>query len=127
MDQPFTPHPNWDDRINDNITRSETEGGAWLKDLVVGKRLSVVTRDRVFVIERREDSLYISDQRDPVPVPVTIAGSTWGGSMLKMKFIGIGMFMEYRPATSARVLLSTEILDVKEEDAPAPTRPPSNL
>jgi hypothetical protein len=115
MDEPFKPHPNWDDRVNDNITRSEAEGGAWLKDLAVGKQLSVVTRNQVFVIQRREDGLYISDALGMVPV--TIAGSTWGGSMLRMKFIGIGMFMEYRPATSDRVLLSAEILDIQESNS----------
>jgi hypothetical protein len=112
-EQPYKSHPNWDDRVNDNVTRSEAEGGAWLKDLAVGKKLHVTTRKQTFIIENREDGFYISDGAEFVPV--VIAGSTWGGSMLKMKFIGIGMFMEYRPATSPRVLLSAEILDVREE------------
>ena len=32
----------------------------------------------------------------PQPVLVTIAGSTWGGSMLKVRFIGRGMHLEFR-------------------------------
>jgi len=38
---------------------------------------------------------------------VTIAGSTWGGSMLKMRFIGRGMHLEFHhPAYSAPIITS---------------------
>jgi hypothetical protein len=36
------------------------------------------------------------------PVLVTIAGSTWGGSMLKVRFIGRGMISAHIPKTNIR-------------------------
>ena len=32
----------------------------------------------------------------PEPVQVAIAGSTWGGSMLKLQYVGRGMHLEFR-------------------------------
>lgn len=115
-DRPFQPHPNLSDEINDNISRSEVEGGARLNDLAVGSRLSVVTRNRTYTIERRPDGLWISGHPKycPEPVLASIPGSTWGGSMLKMGFVGIGMHLEFRPLTSERVVTTSEIQDVKE-------------
>jgi len=125
MDQPHTPHPNLAPEINDAIARSEAEGGAYLKDLAVGKRLSVVTRNRVYTVEHREDGLYIQGHPKYCPAftKVKIPGSTFGGSMLKMGFIGIGMYMEFYPEgyeSGQRCVTTSEIQDVKEEDA-APT------
>jgi hypothetical protein len=38
---------------------------------------------------------------------VTIAGSTWGGSMLKVRFIGRGMHLEFHhPAYSTPIVTS---------------------
>lgn len=119
-DQPFKPHPNLSDEINNNISRSEAEGGAYLNDLADDKRLSVITKHHIYIIEKRMGEFWIRghEMYCPVSVPCYINGSTWGGSMLKMKFIGIGMHMEFRPWTHPRFLLSGVILDVKEEDIP---------
>jgi hypothetical protein len=116
MGQPFKPHPNLSDEINDNISRSETEGGAYLNNLAVGKRLYVTTQSRVYTIEHREDGFYIwgHPKYCPEPILASIAGSTWGGSMLKMNFVGIGMHLEFRPSTSDSTVTTTEIQDVKE-------------
>ena len=114
--EPFKPHPNLSDEVNDNISRSEVEGGAWLKDLAIGRRLSVVTRNRVYTIEHRPDGFWIWGHPKYCPEPVLcyINGSTWGGSMLKMKFVGIGMHLEFRPWTMDHWVTTSEILDVKE-------------
>jgi hypothetical protein len=97
MSEPFIPHPNLSDTVNDGIARSEAEGGAWIEKLAVGKRLLVKTQNTLYTVERREDGLYIWGSRRfcPAPTKCVISGSTWGGSMLKIGFIGIGMFMEF--------------------------------
>ena len=117
-DQPFKPHPNLSEEINNNISRSEAEGGAYLNDLAVGKKLSVITKHHVYTIEKRIGEFWIHGHEKycPHPVPCYINGSTWGGSMLKMKFIGVGMHMEFRPWTSDLWVTTSEILDVKELD-----------
>ena len=65
----------------------------------------------------------------PEPVQVTIAGSTWGGSMLKVRFIGRGMHLEFHhPAYSAPIITSAiqEIFEpiesIKDRRAAAPYR-----
>jgi len=39
----------------------------------------------------------------PEPTEVTIPGSTWGGSMLKMNWIGLGMHIEFNQYTTSEV------------------------
>ncbi len=62
----------------------------------------------------------------PEPVPVRIEGSTWMGSMLKLRFIGRGMHLEFRhptyhTITTSRVVESGPRLEKTREDAPGPT------
>ena len=49
----------------------------------------------------------------PEPVRVQIAGSTWGGSMLKQYFIGRGMHLEFMHPKYRRVLTSA-ILEIHQ-------------
>jgi len=48
----------------------------------------------------------------PEPVEVLIQGSTWGGTMIKMYFIGRGMFLEYIHPTLNRSRTSP-IVDIR--------------
>lgn len=116
MNQPFKPSPYLDDKVNANIARSEIEGGAYLKTLAVGSRLLVVTELQVLTIENRADGFWISGHPEICPQPrlAYIAGSTWGGSMLKMDFIGVGMRLEFKLAGRDEVFRTSEILDVQE-------------
>jgi hypothetical protein len=43
---------------------------------------------------------------------VQISGSTWGGSMIKMKFIGRGMRLEFNHP-SYRTITTTKILEIR--------------
>jgi len=45
----------------------------------------------------------------PDPVPVRIAGSTWGGSMLKLRFIGRGMHLEFCHPTYHTITTSRDV------------------
>ena len=57
----------------------------------------------------------------PAPTRVRIAGSNWGGSMLKAGFIGRGMHMEFRHPEHNTVVTSRvrEVREVSENQSPA--------
>lgn len=109
-------HPNLSDEINANLAKSEILGGIWLSlpgeyatearkealakgnVLTVGKSLKVQTRNTLYVIEKRgENDFWISGHAKycPVPTKANIHGSTFGGSMLKMNYVGRDMHLEF--------------------------------
>lgn len=113
--QLFTPHPSFSDEVNRNIIRSELEGGAYLDHLSEGAVLVVETQNhRYTVVNRGGGEALISGhpQYCPDPVLVKIVGSTWGGSMLKMRFIGRGMHLEFWHPTY-RTIRTSPIVDVR--------------
>ena len=86
--KPFMPHPNFSDEVNRNIVQSEIEGGVCLDDLCEGARLEVETQNRWYTIlirDRGAELIWGHSQYCSDPVPVRIEGSTWGGSMLKLR------------------------------------------
>src|SRR6476646_3680110 len=103
------PHPNLSDSLNRKIIESEIEGGVWLRDLCPGDLLEIETRDWICNLEYRGDySALVSGHPRfcPVPVEVSICGSTWGGSLLKQHFIGRGMHLEFMHPAYQRILTS---------------------
>ncbi len=108
----FMPHPGFSDEVNRNIARSEIEGGVCLDALSEGAVLEVETQHHWYtIVNRSGGEALISGHPNycPEPVPVRIAGSTWGGSMLKLRFIGRGMHLEfchptYHTITTSRVV-----------------------
>lgn len=109
-------HENFSDEVNAAHDKSEILGGAYLDKLAVGKKLLVQTKHTLYTIERREDSLYISGNAKycPEPTACRIPGSNFGGSMLKMKFIGRGMYMEYHTDAHPKRIVTSEIQEVTE-------------
>jgi hypothetical protein len=95
--QPYVAHPNLSDEINNAISESELAGGADLTKLQVGKVLIVKTQNTTYTIEKRSDSTYIHGNKKYClfPTKCHINGSTFGGSMLKMNWVGVGMYMEF--------------------------------
>ena len=112
----FEPNPNLSDEINSAIAESELAGGVYVNKLVVGRELLVRTKNTLYTIERREDGLYIfGDQMYcPAPVKCAIAGSNFGGSMLKMGFIGRGMYMEFSTSMHPEVIVTSQIMEITE-------------
>ena len=113
--RPFTPHPNFSDEVNGNIVQSEIEGGVCLDDLSDGVQLEVETQNRWYTIlirDRGQELISGHPQYCPEPVAVRIAGSTWGGSMLKLRFIGRGMRLEFMHPTHRRIVTS-RIVDIR--------------
>jgi hypothetical protein len=112
----FHPHSNLSDEINNNIVQSEVEGGVHLRDVPPGTILEVQTQNRAYkILYQGWDQALISGHPVfcPEPVPVTIHGSTWGGSMLKSRFIGRGMRLEFGHPDFEPIRTSV-ILDVRE-------------
>jgi hypothetical protein len=112
----FRPHANLSDDINNNIVQSEVEGGVHLRDVSPGTVLEVQTQNRAYkILYQGWDQALISGHPVfcPEPVPVTIHGSTWGGSMLKSRFIGRGMRLEFGHPDFEPIRTSV-ILDVRE-------------
>lgn len=73
--------------------------GISIDDIPVGCTLKVQTKNTLYLIERREDGLYISGNKKycPSPVKTDIIGSRFAQQALtiKMKYIGIDMYLEY--------------------------------
>jgi hypothetical protein len=112
----FQPHANLSDDVNRNIVQSEVEGGVHLRDVPPGTVLEVQTQNRAYtILYKGWDQALISGHPVfcPEPVPVTIHGSTWGGSMLKSRFIGRGMRLEFGHPDYEPIRTSV-ILDVRE-------------
>jgi hypothetical protein len=119
-------HPNLSYEINRNIAKSEIEGGCFLfkmdgsqtpgEVLPVGKTLLAQTKNTLYRIEKRSESdYYISGHPRycPEPTKSSIHGSTWGGSMLKVGFVGRGMHLEFSTPEHGTITTS-EIQDVRE-------------
>jgi hypothetical protein len=113
--QLFCAHPNLSDEVNRNIIRSEIEGGVELDRLAEGDVLHVETLSRLYTIVYRGEgrALIAGHPRFcPYPTPVRIEGSTWGGSMLKTRYVGRGMHLEFRHPYF-RTIVTSRILDVR--------------
>jgi hypothetical protein len=113
----FAPHPNLSDEVNGNIVHSEIEGGVFLEDLPPSTVLQIYTQHRCYtaVILGGSQAL-ISGHPEycPEPVPVAIAGSTWGGSMLKMHFVGRGMHLEFHHPEYRTPIVTSLVQDIHE-------------
>ena len=111
----WRPHPNFSDEVNRNIIESEIEGGVHLRDLRPGSALSIQTQNRVYeMVVLDDEKALISGHPEfcPDPAEVRIHGSTWGGSMIKTKFVGRGMHLEFEHPVH-RVILTSRIVDIR--------------
>ena len=118
----FQPHANLDEAVNSHIVQSEIEGGVHLRDVLPGTVLEVTTQNRAYtILYKGWDQALISGHPVfcPEPIPVTIHGSTWGGSMIKTRYIGRGMRLEFGHPTYQPIRTSV-ILDVRTCPASSP-------
>jgi hypothetical protein len=113
----FMPHPNFSDEVNGNIVRSEIEGGVSLGDLPPSTVLEIQTQHhRYTAVFLGESQALISGHPEycPEPVLVAISGSTWGGSMLKLRYIGRGMHLEFCHPEYRTPIVTSRIQEVRE-------------
>jgi hypothetical protein len=112
----FVPSPHLGDAVNSRIVQSEIEGGVHLGDLSPGTVIEVQTRNRAYTLQYQGSGQALISGHPvfcPEPVLVDIHGSTWGGSMLKARFIGRGMCLEFgHPAYQP--ITTSVIVDVRE-------------
>jgi hypothetical protein len=113
----LAPHPNLSDEVNHNIVQSEIEGGVFLKDLPSATVLQIQTQNRCYTaVLVDEGSALLSGHPEfcPQPVLVVIAGSTWGGSMLKRRYVGRGMHLEFRHPQYRTPIVTSRIQEIRE-------------
>jgi hypothetical protein len=114
-------HPNFCDGANHNFAQSEIEGGVYLYDLPEQATLEVETQNRRYtLVNHGNGRVFISGHPEfcPEPVLVKIEGSNWGGSMLKMAFVGRGMHLEFRHPGYGRPIVTSRIVEIRQT-APA--------
>ena len=113
----FTPHPNLSDEVNRNIIRSEIEGGVFLDLLQLHSVLLIQTQHRCYTAVMLGGSqALISGHPEycPEPTLVAIAGSTWGGSMLKLRFVGRGMQLEFCHPAYSTPIVTSRVQEIRE-------------
>jgi hypothetical protein len=113
----FAPHPNLSDKVNRHIVRSEIEGGVFLANLPPASVLEIRTEHHDYTaVTLSENSVLISGHPEycPEPVLVAIAGSTWGGSMLKRGFVGRGMRLEFSHPAYRAPITTSRIKEIRE-------------
>jgi len=125
--EPFQAHPNLCQELNDVIAESELQGGMFIKDLPVGKTLKVRTQNTVYFIDRVSEgpeglTIQGHPRYCPEPIKAYILGSNFGGSMIKVGFVGRGMYMEFTLATTGEpkqakyhgTIVTSQIQEVEE-------------
>lgn len=113
----FAPHPNLSEMVNHHIVQSEIEGGVFLKDLPSATVLEIQTQHHCYTAVLQDDgSALISGHPRycPEPVQVAITGSTWGGSMLKRRFVGRGMHLEFCHPEYQTPIVTSRIQEIRE-------------
>ena len=116
----FTPNAHLSDEINGNIIQSEIEGGVFLYNLPQGAVLEIETQNRIYtLVSCGDDEALLSGHPTfcPEPAPVRIHGSTWGGAMLKHRFIGRGMHLEFGHPAYEGPILTSRIIDIRTADS----------
>jgi hypothetical protein len=113
----FTPHPNLSDEVNGNIVKSEVEGGVLLAALEPATVLEIRTQNHRYtavLLGGSEAMISGHPKYCPKPVQVAIAGSTWGGSMLKQRYIGRGMHLEFCHPEYQTPIVTSRIEEISE-------------
>jgi hypothetical protein len=114
----FIPHPNLSDEVNRNIVQSEIEGGVLLSALPPSTVLQIETQHhRYTAVLLGGSEALISGHPEycPEPVLVAIAGSTWGGTMLKQRYIGRGMHLEFCHPDYHTPIVTSRIQEIREQ------------
>ena len=90
-------HPNLSDEINARIDNPERLNDLDVRTIKVGSKVLIHTRNTIYILHRLTETNWTVEGHPkfcPTPTPCRFAGSTWGGSMIKVGHLGIGMHME---------------------------------
>jgi hypothetical protein len=116
----FAPHPNLSDEVNRHIIQSEVEGGVFLEDLPPATVLEIQTRNHCYTAVLVDENLALLSGHPefcPEPVLVCITGSTWGGTMLRRRYVGRGMHLEFYHPLYSTPILTSPIQEIRERPA----------
>ena len=117
------PHPNLSDELNRDIIESEIEGGVFLDRLQPHCVLMIQTQHRWYtavILGGNQALISGHPQYCPEPTLVNIAGSTWGGSLLKRRFVGRGMHLEFCHPEYSTPIITSRVQDIREGSQPGP-------
>lgn len=85
-----------DDRIINKIKEQEELQGIDVSKLPLGCQIVVRTNNNIYKIKTGEDKVWVQGGKYfPEKTECIFNGSTFGGSMLKLNWIGHGMYMEF--------------------------------
>lgn len=110
----YQDHPNLSPEINAAMREMELNGGIWYDKLPAGSVVQVQTKNTLYVIEKRSDTQsFITGHPKycPIPTECRINGSTFGGSMLRIGWLGVGMHLEF--CLGDGVITTSQIQDVR--------------
>jgi len=88
-----------------------------LEDLAEGSRLEVQTQHRWYTVVNCGDGWALISGHPkycPQPARVRILGSNWGGSMLKLRFIGRSMHLEFQHPEYRAPIVTSRIVAIRE-------------
>jgi len=115
-------HPNLSDEINARLNDPQRNEDLDLSKIMPGVTLRFQTHNTRYVITRRTDGLWdVSGNHRYFPTPTVcrIHGSTWGGSMLKLNYIGLGMHVEIIPNEGehrGKIIITSEVTRIGDVD-----------
>lgn len=108
-----------DQALLDTIDSSTEENGYFLNELPIGTKLKVNTRNTEYDIEIRPRSgepdpdwlnaeVWMKGHHEYCPefVKVNFQGSTWGSSVIKLRWVGVDMCMEFSIGDWKRITTS---------------------
>jgi hypothetical protein len=103
-----------------NIEDSKKSGGIELDKLTPGTRVEAQTKNTLYKIKVLDNNRFEIHGGHYFPEPTVdggISGSTWGGSILKAKWLGIDMHMElYHPQDGKIMTTAVRTLKVLAPD-----------
>lgn len=101
------------------IEAQENKDGIDLRELPVGAKVTVETQNSTYSLEKLPDNLYSlqGGKRWQTPTRVFISGSTYGGSLLKIGWLGDGMNMEIHQESDRKCVVTSAITNLWIENA----------
>lgn len=115
MEHPGDKHI--DPRLLAKIKQSEKDGGIFLKDIPDSYIVEAHTQNSVYtvaVIDKDKSKVAVLGNNKYLAQPEVcyLRGSTFGGSMIKLGWIGVGMHLEINPAVGG-IITTSSIKTVK--------------
>jgi hypothetical protein len=111
-------------REDDRSVSGDVEG-IYLSELAAGDVLVIETLNSTYSLVYLGAAAALLAKHSPrfaEPMSVNVLGSTWGGSALKMGFLGVGLCMEVERLEDDKVLVTSPIQSLQHSSARGPSR-----